>query len=199
MTQLLTQEQAAALINVGARRLRQIEAEDGMPVGKSGTKYDPAQFGKWLEARWRSKQKVGEDGEYYDYDVEKARLTKNQADEKGLQVAQLRGDLIPREVVLATWQAYSANVRAKLLSLPTKAAHAAIAATELHEIEEVLKAQVYEALGELTSDGIPDGYRGVSEGIGSVHASSESDSEPVGGQVPKTKSGGKRRTRAMEN
>lgn len=130
---------------------------------------------------------------------ERARLTFHQANKTELEVAQLRGDLIPREIVIATWQAYSANARAKLLSLPTKAAHAAIAATQLHEIEEVLKEQVYEALAELASDGIPDGFQGVQPDIDGVDTTTEPDSEPVGGSVSETERGGKRRTRSVAN
>ena len=130
---------------------------------------------------------------------ERGRLAKAQADKTELEVAQLRGELIPREIVVATWQAFSANARAKLLSLPTKAAHAAITATELHEIEEVLKKQVYEALEELVSDGIPDGYQGIHTDAGSDAAATESNGESVGRQVSKTQPGGKRRARTVAN
>jgi phage terminase Nu1 subunit (DNA packaging protein) len=186
-------------MGISARRLRQIEAE-GMPISRNDKgQYLAEAFGKWLDARRRSQLNIDESGTVFDYDVERARLTKNQADEKGLQVQQLRGELIPRETVIATWQAYTANTRAKLLSLPTKAAHAAIAATELHEIEEVLKDQVYEALSELESDGIPDGYRGLDAGIEGVESTTESDSEQVGGSIPKTKPRSKRRARTVAN
>ena len=90
-----------------------------------------------------------------DVQEEKARLTKAQADERELIVAKLRGDLLDANDVQRLWSDYAANVRSKLLSLPTKAAHHVLAAENFAEAEKVLKEIVYEALQELVEDGIP--------------------------------------------
>ena len=86
---------------------------------------------------------------------ENTRLTKAQADKAELEVSELEGKLIPATLVQETWQDFVANVRAKLLGLPSKLAHQVIAAEDYAEAEKLLKKEVYEALNELAEDGIP--------------------------------------------
>ncbi len=85
----------------------------------------------------------------YDYNEERARLTKFQADEKELQVQILNGDLIPSEQVIDLLQGVIANARAKLLTLPIKAAQAAIQATDVKDIEKGIQDLIFESLSEL--------------------------------------------------
>ena len=86
---------------------------------------------------------------------QKTRLTKAQADKAELEVSELEGKLIPATLGQETWQDFVANVRAKLLGLPSKLAHQVIAAEDYAEAEKLLKKEVYEALNELAEDGIP--------------------------------------------
>ena len=70
---------------------------------------------------------------------EKTRLTKAQADKAELEVSELEGKLIPATLVQETWQDFVANVRAKLLGLPSKLAHQVIATDDYAEAEKLLK------------------------------------------------------------
>ncbi len=151
MAQILTQPQAAALMGITPRRLRQKDKEDNPPPKDANGQYPAEQFGKWLDARAMSRVKFGADGEAFDYETERARLTKNQADEKELQVSQLRGDLIPSDVVLEEWTDMLGSMRARLLALPPRLANKAIAATGLREIENFARVEVYAALDELAN------------------------------------------------
>tara|TARA_R100001510_G_scaffold8385_1_gene6444 strand:- start:125 stop:649 length:525 start_codon:yes stop_codon:yes gene_type:complete len=90
---------------------------------------------------------------------EKARLTKAQADKAELEVSELEAKLIPAELVADTWIDYVANVRAKLLGLPSRIAHQVLTLDKYSEVEEVIKEQVYDSLQELADDGIPTQYR----------------------------------------
>ncbi len=90
-----------------------------------------------------------------DYNVERTRLTKAQADEKELQVKQLQGDLIPAEDVLEEWQKMLSSMRSKLLSIPSKTAHLVIAAEKYQEAERIIRERIYEALQEMSDDGLP--------------------------------------------
>ena len=91
----LTQEQAAGLCGLGTRRLRQLQSDpDGPQMNKDG-QYDPQVFGAWLKQRALSGVSIGDDGKVYIYEVERARLTKFQADEKELQTKVMLGELIP--------------------------------------------------------------------------------------------------------
>ncbi len=90
-----------------------------------------------------------------DYNAERTRLTKAQADEKELQVKQLQGDLIPAEDVLEEWQKMLTSMRSKLLSIPSKTAHLVIAAEKYQEAERIIRERIYEALQEMSDDGLP--------------------------------------------
>ena len=89
---------------------------------------------------------------------EKTRLTKAQADKAELEVSELEGQLIPAQLIQDTWMDFVANVRAKLLSLPSRLAHQMIAINDYAEAEILLKECVYDALNELGENGIPEEY-----------------------------------------
>ena len=147
----LTQKQAAALRGVTGRRLRQIETDTDNPPPRNDDGTYPAQeYGKWLMNLFS--------GSEFDYQEERARLTKFQADEKMLQVQILEGDLVPSDRVIEMLETVISNARAKLLTLPIKAAQVAINATDLKDIEKEIKALVYESLSEL-SDGNSGNYQ----------------------------------------
>lgn len=148
---VLTQTQAAAQRGVTTRRLRQM-GEDPIdpPTRDEQGKYPARDFLLWcVRNEFGSAEKIN-------YNDERARLTKAQADEKELQVDQLRGDLIPSDQVIDMLETVIANARAKLLTLPIKLAQAALAATELKEIEREAEALIYEALAELSNGNSQD-------------------------------------------
>tara|TARA_R100000655_G_scaffold37044_1_gene71660 strand:+ start:64 stop:564 length:501 start_codon:yes stop_codon:yes gene_type:complete len=91
---------------------------------------------------------------------EKTRLTKAQADKAELEVSELEGKLIPAQLVQDTWTDFVANVRAKLLGMPSRLAHQMIATEDYAEAEKLLKDCVYDALNELAENGIPTEYAG---------------------------------------
>ena len=141
MAEFITHKQAAELRGVSLRRLQYIEKEDNPPQRYDSKTFDARVFGAWLIA-----DATGTD---YDYNEERARLTKFQADEKELQVKVLAGDLVPSDQVLEMLQTVISNARAKLLTLPIKAAQAALNATDLKDIEREIKDLVHESLSEL--------------------------------------------------
>ncbi len=86
----------------------------------------------------------------------KARKEEMLADLRELERDRLRGSLVPREAVLADWQAALGVFRARLLALPVKAAPLCVAAGGIAEVEHVLRRLVAESLDELSrSDGLP--------------------------------------------
>tara|TARA_R100001369_G_scaffold67796_1_gene95210 strand:+ start:67 stop:567 length:501 start_codon:yes stop_codon:yes gene_type:complete len=89
---------------------------------------------------------------------EKTRLTKFQADKAELEVNQLEGQLIPAQLVQDTWTDFVANVRAKLLGLPSRIAHQVIALETYPEAEQLIKENINDALSELGENGIPTKY-----------------------------------------
>lgn len=82
------------------------------------------------------------------------------ADRYELEVAQKRGELIPRAEVVAGMSAAFARVRAKLLALPSRLAPVAITLETAAEVQEKLTDGIHEALDQLAGTSIA----GVSEG-----------------------------------
>jgi phage terminase Nu1 subunit (DNA packaging protein) len=112
-----------------------------------------------LYIRYLRERAFGKDISTTDLHNEKLRLTKAQADKATLEVNELEGELIPAQLVEDTWINYTANVRAKLLGLPSRIAHEVITVDDYQKALIILKEQVHEALSELGEDGIPEKYR----------------------------------------
>jgi len=87
-----------------------------------------------------------------DLNEERTRLTKAQADRAELELQEKEGDLISSDVIKTIWSDYVANVRSKLLALPSKLGHLTQAAESYAEAEAIIKEAVYECLEELSED-----------------------------------------------
>lgn len=138
-----------------------------------------------------------------DLTAERARLAKFQADKTELEVAVLRGDLIPGEIVQGTWNDYIAAARAKFISLPSTAAPR-VAGGTVREVELELRDLVHQALLELKdydpADYQPGRGRTADAGVSAEDsAAAESDSQRVGRRTPGTQPRKQRRTRPVEN
>ena len=90
-----------------------------------------------------------------DLGQERAKLTKLHAEKATLELEQQRGNLIPMELVVETWQGHIANARAKLLALPPKAAAQVVGMESYLEVEQAITELIHEALDELSTDGLP--------------------------------------------
>jgi hypothetical protein len=89
---------------------------------------------------------------YQVYNTARAKKTVHEARLAEYEEKQKAGELIEIDLVRAEWQQILANVRAKLLSLPTKLASQAMSASTLAEMESLLTEGVHEALRELVAD-----------------------------------------------
>lgn len=137
--------------------------KNGLPIkleaqrGQSN-QYDCEDCINWLVRREIGKLTVDDEGRVHDYDKERARLTHHQANKTELEEAVLRGTLIPSETVERVQGDMVSSFRSKILSIPTKAAHALIGLEELTEAKDVIKQYLFEALNEL-ADYRPSQYR----------------------------------------
>jgi phage terminase Nu1 subunit (DNA packaging protein) len=146
----LSQEQVAALLGVTTRRVRQREIERYPPPKDSSGRYPCREFGAWLLEDFRRGIGVGDDGNVYDYEGERARLTHHQANVAALDEQVKSGKLIPAELVLTAWSGRVASARAKLLALPSRMA-SSCSGKPAGEVESESRAIIYEALQELAS------------------------------------------------
>ena len=174
---LLTAVQVSKAFNVSKGTVSAWVA-DGMPVAKRGAGRGSANYFDIEQVRaWKTK-KTGK----LDPQTERARKDKAQADNMEIRNKILLGDLIDLQSVIDLHAEMVTNAKAKLLSLPTRLATVAVAATSLEEIRNAAEEIVLEALAELSTDPVPD-----TEG---VDPSPELDGESVGGQVQEAIPGG---------
>jgi terminase small subunit / prophage DNA-packing protein len=197
MGKLVNKSELAEIIGKSEQTLTTYQ-KNGMPIKHSGGRgseniYDTSEVIAWLVRRELEKVVVGDDGEAIVYEVEKARLTKAQANHEELKVEVLKGELIRAEVVERVQGGMVSAFRARCLSLPVKASPQLVGLDE-SAIESALADYVYEALEEL-SDFDPGAY--IPQGSAAGEAAAQADDQPVGGLEPGAESRGKRRTRTL--
>ena len=90
----------------------------------------------------------------FDLTAERARLAHHQANKAALEAEQLAGSLIEIEAVADIVGAEYANVRSKLLVIPSKAAPQVIGLS-IAAAKALLDDMIFEALDELTADAPP--------------------------------------------
>ena len=114
-----------------------------------------------------------------DYTTHRMRLTRAKADIMEMERSQMEELLIPSADIEQAWLEASTNMRAKMLSLPTKASPEVFAAESLAEVKNILKEQIYEALTELENVEIKVNHPVRSSDTGNDSEESISESAPA--------------------
>jgi len=94
------------------------------------------------------------DGDTFDLTSERARLAHHQANRAELEADQLAGSLIAIEAVADIVGQEYANVRSKLLAIPSRAAPQLIGLS-IVAVKALLDDLIFEALDELSADAPP--------------------------------------------
>ena len=141
--QALKQAELMALLGLSDRRIQQLHAE-GLPRNGAGrgVTYD------WASVRaWETNRIAGSfEGEESD----KARKLRAEADMAEMERDLQNGTLLQAEDVRKTWCGELANMRARLLSIPSKAAVRIEDGMALPVREDLIRDEIYEALEELS-------------------------------------------------
>lgn len=204
MPELLTQAQAAEVVGLTTRRLRQLDDDGAGPPRLAGGDYAAADLGKWVRERLLRELGVAHDGKAYDYEAERARLTKAQADKTELEVAELRADLVRGAIVEQHWQAMVSAMRAKLVGLPSKIAPQVSGPDSLNRVQDLIQGCVFEALAEIAGDAFPDEIRkrldaqSHDNDDGASPATVQTDDNAVGKRAPAVKRRGQRGAGAIQ-
>lgn len=151
----LSPDQLAELIGVSKRRVFQLATEENPPPKDSAGKYPCDAAGKWIRARIIKELGVSQDGESYDLQAEKARLTFHQANISALEEEIKRKNVVPADVVKDHWESLVGNARAKLLNLPGRLASVTVGVATVQDAERQARDLINEALQELSGNGIP--------------------------------------------
>ena len=155
---MATQRELAEHLDLSTKRISELIRDGILPskMGRSPINIDVCRIAyiSYLRKLGGYNKKSGGG----DIAEEKTRLTKAQADKAELEVSELEGQLIPAQLVQDTWTDMVANVRSKLLGLPSRIAHQVIALETYPEAEQLIKENVHDALSELADNGIPTKY-----------------------------------------
>jgi phage terminase Nu1 subunit (DNA packaging protein) len=151
----INQQQAAEILGVSDRRVRQmVKEDDGCPADPEG-RVPCDEFGEFLTRRFLKKfGGAGPGGdEALVLEQERAALARAQTENFTLRNAELRGDLVRADHVRAFLQSVVTAARTRVLGI-----HARVRQrhphTELAIIEEI-EAAAHEALSELARDDLP--------------------------------------------
>lgn len=158
----ITRNDVAHMLGVSSRQVRRYETRESDPLpvaekgsGRAGNRYDAREAFEW-SIRHRLRERGGVvGGVFINYQAERARLTKHQADHEALKVAELRAELVPTQLVIKAWQALVANSRAKLLAMPRRCSPATLAANNAPEVQACLESAIRDALSELETGEMP--------------------------------------------
>jgi phage terminase Nu1 subunit (DNA packaging protein) len=136
----------------------------------------------------------------YKLEVERARLAHHQANKTCLEEDVMRGALVPSEAIGELLESLFIAFKAKLLSLPSKAAMQVVSLADPNEAEAVLRQYVHEALTELSSYDISQySSSAVRSEESEPDTATGTNGESVGRQRKETVKRGKRRTRTVEH
>lgn len=195
----LNQAQAADLAGLTVAGLQmQSKSADPPPKGAGG--YPPREFGAWLKRRHLRGVGVDTDGKRYDYDAERARLTKAQADKTELEASELQGQMVRAEWVIEEWSRMLGALRSRMLSIPTKTAPRARGAMTDEEAATMIEIEVVEALQELSDDGLDPTTRARQQRRAASNApAAAADGQRVGRRVPAAVPGKRGRARKVED
>lgn len=166
--------------------------EDPLPVVRSGKRGQPNLFPlqgcfQWGLRKERKQIHKDADGEVLDHTQERARLAKSQRRKLEIETDVLRGRLLEREQVEGMLGAAITAARARLLSIPAKAAPTLVMMSE-GEIQEALTQYIHDALNELAAAS-PE----------SVEGPASTDSQSVGGPEADAKPRGQRGAGPLEH
>lgn len=156
---LLSKAAIAYGFNVDERTISRWQDQDNDPLPtfvrqktSAGNQYDLRAVIEWAQRQALADISVGDDGQVYNYEAERARLTKAQADKTELEVSEKRGLVLNAESVRNTWSDLIASARAKLMALPTKVSAKAMSAKDYREAEDFVRAEIYAVLNDLADD-----------------------------------------------
>ena len=167
--------------------INRLREEDNIVMAARG-KYDlVASTAKYVNRLRNKTEKIDSDGNVIDFHTEKARLTKMQADKAEMEVQELAGELVRVSDVLLEWQNILADVKGKLLSIPSKLATLVTDIDNPGEAQELIETYIREALQELAEYGNQSKrQRDIDPGDERVEAAPETQRKRVGRPRKKT-------------
>jgi phage terminase Nu1 subunit (DNA packaging protein) len=153
--EVITQSKLALMFGISTSRIRQLDKEEAfVKVGRG--KYDLAQSIQSYIAYQVEKKSASEDDDLNKL-KEETLWTRSRRKKSELEYKIMTGELHRSEDVEAVMNSMLASFRSQLLAFPTKAAAKITGMTEIMQVQEALKKEIYELMQEL-SDYDPDEF-----------------------------------------
>lgn len=190
----ITQAQLAQLLGCSQQWIAKLKAKGVL------TRWD--NFGALLVEGWKHSagEASGRVSEIAEVDLvaSRARLADRQSEKLELELAKMRGELIPEEAVAEHFDSFAFAIRAKLLALPSR--YRSQFPTLTARQVDALDSHVREILQELSVERFPEQYREkIRERMDQLHAAAKADGGPVGGPAPVLEPRGQRRAGPVAN
>jgi len=146
--QTVTGSELATLLGLSDRRVQQLVKENVIRKAKRNTfiVIDAVQD----YVNYQAGKNLGNYSKGENYQEEKARLTKLQADKAELEVESMSANLVPADDVSRHWYQIITDCKNRLLTVPSKAAPIVAAETEAGMVQDIIDDLMREALEELT-------------------------------------------------
>lgn len=150
---IVNKRQLADILGMAEETLTQLQKDPTFPIlvkrkGRSGSDYETSDVIGWLERR-KINATVGNQ-ELIDLEEGRRRKMAAEAGLAELELLKEQGKVIEVERVADELGETLSNLRAKLLSIPSKVAGPAYTAKDIKEIKQILDEAIYEALNELS-------------------------------------------------
>lgn len=137
----------AKLLMLSDRRVQQLTKEGVIPKAERG-RYElaPAVQGY---IRYLQERSLRSDQSPIDYHVEKARLTKAQADLAEIEAAKASGEVAPVEQVARAWANFCAETRVRARNIPERVVSSLVGCTDERVIKALLLSEIDQVLTDM--------------------------------------------------
>ena len=158
---LITESELAVYLSIAEGRIRKLVSDGHLKRAERG-KYNKDEcltaYIKYqatlLQSRRKTNEKIEATAE--DYNKERARLTKAQADKHEFDLSVKQGEYVEISQLKNVLSKIITNCRNKLLAIPKKTALEVCGIKKPAEVEELIKKVIYEVLDELVTPDFED-------------------------------------------
>jgi len=165
----------AKLLMISDRRVQQLTKEGVIPKAERG-RYELAPVVQGY-IRFLQERSIGKEVGTIDYNIEKARLVKNQADKAELEVETLNGNLISKADVLDAWESMLVDIKTKILTIPAMISPVVATEDVPGVVQELLDRALRDALGDLSGYEQRTSKADTDRGHGGASTTKEADGQ----------------------
>lgn len=152
MSELVTTKKLAAILGITPRRIQQLSGPPDNVFRKiSRGKFDLSDsIQKYISYQIELERRKYKKN---DMDINEARRRKEiaEAELKEIELERQKGDLLPKNEVILTWQKILSVLRSRLLAMPAKLAPILMGLSTISEIKNELNIEIRNMLEELSN------------------------------------------------